>query len=293
MLPDRSKRYAGVDGDIPRLVLAANWHLVLIALLVLALLSAIFPRKALVEKLYQQQVLDELTLSYVQNLYRANPNNADAALLLARSQQAVMSLDAMEAILWRLSTDGELRQRIEARQMLLNAYLKGLDDEPSRDQKIKLTARLIELMQYARQDDLPEDLAKTFATKAFELNLPQLGLVFFNKIHADQPELVLEKYGDLALAEGRYKAAAELYFLAQEKTVQTDDVRRLFMQGIKTLMAGSLFEQAMSEARARGAALDNDPVTLRFLSHTALAAGDTALAAECARKLVFQRGVVP
>lgn len=291
MLPARSKRYAGVDGDIPRLVLAANWHLMLIGVLVLALLVAIFPRKALVEKLYQQQVLDELTLSYVQNLYRANPNNADAALLLARSQQDVMTQADLESMLWRLSIEGEPRQRTEARQILLNVFLNGLEDAPSVDRKIQLTARLIELMQYARQDDLPEDLAKTFANKAFELNLPQLGLVFFNKVHADQPELVLEKYGDLALAEGRYNAAAELFFLAQDKTLTTGEVRRLFMKGIKTLMSGSLFDQAMSNARSRMGSLDNDPVTLRFLSRTALAAGDTALAAECARKLVFQRGV--
>ena len=291
MLPDRSKRYAGVDGDIARLVLANPWQLVLIALLVLALLTAIFPRKALVERLYAQKSLDELTLSYVQNLYRANPANADAALLLARSQQASMTLADMERILWPLVPDGEPRQRIEARSLLFHAYQNHLGKNPNPAEKTRLNGRLVELLLASRQEALPEELLHTFASKAFELNLPRVGMAFYQQLQIGEPGKVFEKYGDIALSEGQYAAAANYYFLARESASSVDESRRLFLAGVQTLMAASLFEQAMSQARERIGTLADDAPTLRFLSRAALAAGDAKLAADYARRLVFRNQI--
>jgi len=288
MLPDRSKRYAGDDGDIARLALTTHWQLALIALLVMALLVAIFPRRALVERLYQQKTLDELTLSYVQNLYRADPANADAALLLARSQQNSMSLSDLENLLWRLVTKGEIRQRAEARYLLLNAYQKQLSKPLGKPEKLRLNSRLVDLMLASQQDELSEEVARAFSAKAFELNLPKLGLAFYKQLHAGQPSKVFEKYGDMSLGEGQHAAAANYYFLARESVTSIEESRRLFMTGIKTLMAASLFDQAMSEARQRIGILADDAPTLRFLARAALAAGNTEQAAIYARKLVFR-----
>ena len=81
--------------------LASNWQLALVALLVLALLFLIFPRQTLVQKLYEQESLDELTQSYIQNLYRADRKNADIGILLTRAQQD--SLDIKTLAAWVLS----------------------------------------------------------------------------------------------------------------------------------------------------------------------------------------------
>jgi len=288
MLPDRSKRYAGVDGEIPRLALTTHWQLALIALLVLVLLTLIFPRRALVEKLYQQKTLDELTLSYIQNLYRAEPGNADVALLLARSRYDQLSVASLEALVLRLATQGEPRQRIEARTMLLETYNRALAARPDEKEQIKLTASLIELMQGAQRDDLPEYLARAFASKSFQLNLQQMGLIFFRKIHLNQPALELEHYGDQALSEGQYAAAASYFFLAQDNATGIDEIRRLFQKGVGTYMAASRFKDAMHSASQHVGELQYDLPTLRYLSHTARSAGDTKLAADYARRLVFQ-----
>jgi hypothetical protein len=58
--------------------------------------------------------------------------------------------------------------------------------------------------------------------------------------------------------------------------------------GVKTLMAASQYAQALEMANLNLGDLANDSQTLRFLSHTALAAGDPIVAAVYARKLVFQ-----
>lgn len=288
MLPDRSKRYAGVDGQIARLQLAANWQLLMVALLVMALLMAIFPRKALIEQLYQQHTLDDLTLSYVQNLYRTNPKNADAALLLARTQQGVMDISALESLVLDLTTAGDLRQRNEARALLLKAYRDRLGKNLDKLEASRLTARLVGLMQAAKIDDLPDSLARAFGDEAFTLNKPQIGVDFYRKLHIDQSVGALEGYGDMALGNGQHEAAAMYYFMAREQAVSIEESRRLFQRGVRALMAASLFKQAMAEARLRLGDLANDPQTLRFLSRTAMAAGDPAAAADYARRLVFR-----
>ena len=114
MLPDRSKRHAGVDGETPRLQLASNWQLMLVAVLMIGLLRVIFPQKALVEKLYDQERLDELTLSYIENLHRTEPSNVDLTILLGRVQRDTMDIDNLDHLLQPVIRAGNARQRDEA-----------------------------------------------------------------------------------------------------------------------------------------------------------------------------------
>ena len=287
MLPDRSKRYAGIDGAIPRLSLALNWQLALVALLVLALLAVIFPRKALVEKLYAQETLDDLTLSYIRNLYRADANNADAAILLTKSQQNVLDIESMEARLLPLIITGDSRQRTEARFMMSRAYDKALAANPDALELKRLREQLTDMLQKAAQEKIPESLARHFASSSFELSLPALGLEFLHQAHEVMTAVALEQYGTDALARRQYGLAAEYFLMARDLAVNLDDSRRLFQKGVGALMAASRFQQALVAANQHLGNLENDSVTLRYLARTALAAGDPAQAAGYARKLVF------
>lgn len=288
MLPSRSKRYVGIDGEIVRLELAANWQLTLVALLVLGLLTAIFPRKALIEQLYQQETLDDLTLSYVQNLYRTNPNNSDAALLLARTQAASLGIRQLESLLMGLTKAGDLRQRYEARALLVQAYLRQLDQATDTDEVKRMQTRVTGMLQAAQHDAMPDHLTQRFGDLAFKLNLPDLGLIFYKKLALAQSAEGVERFADLLLAKGQHAAAAHYYFLARERSDSLDESRRLFQLGIRTLMAAGLYRQAMQAAQAKLGDLAQDRPSLRFLASTALAAGDPAAAAAYARRLVFQ-----
>jgi hypothetical protein len=288
MLPDRSKRYAGVDGEIARLQLAANWQLVLVALMVLALLAAVFPRQALIEKLYQQQSLDDLTLSYVRNLYRTNPNNADAILLLAKTRPDLIDVPKLESVVSELLESKDGRQRNEARTILLKAYRSRLDKRIDKVEEARLTAQLTSLVQSAQQDDLPPYLLRSFAEEAFRLDQPEIGVTLFKRLNVDVTANELGHFGDLALGRGQHALAAKYYFMARDIANSLPDTRRFFQTGVKTLMAASQFAQALKMAKLNLGDLANDPQTLRFLSQTALAAGDPMDAAVYARKLVFQ-----
>lgn len=288
MLPDRSKRYAGIDGEIPRLELASGWRLLLIALLILALLVMIFPRKVLVEKLYEQETLDDLTVSYIQNLYRADPHNADIAILLAKFQPEILGIKTLESLILPLADSGDPRQRTEARMILANAYKKALAAGPDARERERLRSRLTDLMQEAGRDEIPERLARIFSTIAFELKMPGLVLDFLQRIEAGNTAKILEQHGQQALGQGEHGLAAEYFLLARNQTDDLDEARRLFKTGIGTLMAASRFRQAMESADQHLGNLENDPATLRYLARAALAAGDPAQAARYARKLVFQ-----
>ena len=287
MLPDRSKRYAVTDRENPRLVLTNPWQLALIAMLVLTLLVTIFPRKALVDTLYSQNDLDPLTLSYIQNLYRAETSNVDVALLLARSQSRVKNIQSLEPTLLRVTEQGTTRQSQEAYAILFESYNRELLFAMAEADKVRLTHSLSTLLQRASKVDLPVQTVRAFALRSFELGIPRTGMVLLDKLHILQPQRELEELGNQALARGRYENAASYFLLARDRAQSIDEARRLFQKGIKTYMAASLFELAMREAVQPLGELEADLPTLRFLSRTAIVAGDPMLAASFARKLVF------
>ena len=287
MLPDRSKRVVSLDEDILRLRLASNGQLFMVALMVTILLVVIFPRKALVEQLYDQETLDELTLSYIRNLYETDPRNTDLALLLARSQLAELSLTELEELLTPLASRGDDRQKLQARTMLINRFEKRLDAKIGAQERAHILASAKELLTNASKDNMSQQFAGRLADFAFDWGLPQLGLVFLAKGEGGRSIKVMERYAEAALANGNYAMSGEYYFLAHEEAKDLGEARRLFKLGIDTLMAGNLYASAVDSVKAHLGQLEQDPETLRWVIRMALAANDTSMAAEFGRKLVF------
>jgi polysaccharide biosynthesis protein PelB len=292
MLPDRSKRYAGIDQRPVRLVLATHWQLVLIAVIMIGLLRVIFPHKTLVEKLYHQDQLDELTLSYIENLYRAEPNNFDLTVLLAKARPGQSQSD-QEQLLQTVLSSGNVRQRGEARLLLLESLEKTLALDLSDAERAHWTNRLITLLEAARGDEVSPELANIFATTAFRFEYTDLGVYFLGKISPNYPVATLVTYAKEALGVGRYVLAAEYYLLARKHTSNRDYARTYYEKGIEALMASSRFQLAMQSAQRELGDLADDPPTLRFLAHAALAAGEPKQAALYAQRLVFVDAGVP
>ncbi|MBK7050191.1 MAG: hypothetical protein KBF98_05195 [Rhodoferax sp.] len=288
MLPERSKRYAGIDGEIPRLILASNWQLALVALLVLALLFLIFPRQTLVQKLYEQESLDELTQSYIQNLYRADRKNADIGILLTRAQQDSLDIKTLEDRLLASVDADDTRQRTNSRIMLARAYEKALTGNPGEPERQRLTAQLTAILEKVSVEPISASMSRFFAGAAFDLRLPHLGLVFLAQVGDEEPIKTLEQYGKKWLGQGDYEVAAQYFLMARDQTADPDEARRLFQRGIGSLMAASRFKQAMQASDTHLGNLSGDAATLRYLVRTAQAAGEPVRAADYAHRLVFQ-----
>jgi hypothetical protein len=289
MLPDRSKRHAGIDGEVERLQLASHWQLLLVALLMLGLFRVIFPDKALVAKLYDHQQLDALTMSYIENLRRTDPDNADLTILLGRVQRDQWDIVNLDHLWQPVIQTGNPRQRFEAQALLLAAYDRLLRTEMADTERQHQERAVTVLLEGANRDGIPPELAANCAAMAFKLEHIALGTAFLNRVAPTQTAVALANYGAQALAQGRYTLASEYYLLARQHTNTLDAARGYFRQGIATLMAASRFEQAMAAAERDIGDLADDPQTLRYLAQAALAAGYPARAARYAQWLVFQR----
>jgi hypothetical protein len=288
MLPDRSKRHAGIDGEVDRLQLASHWQLLLVALLMLGLFRVIFPDKALVAKLYDHQQLDPLTMSYIENLRRTDPGNADLTILLGRVQRDQLDIVNLDYLLQPVIQTGTPRQRFESQALLLAAYDRSLRTDLTDTERQSQQRAVTALLEEANRDGIPPALAADGAVMAFQLEHIALGTAFLNRIAPTQTAIALANYGAEALAKGRHALASAYYLLARQYANTPNAEREYFHQGIATLMAASRFEQAMEAAERNIGDLEDDPETLRYLSHAALAAGYPAHAARYAQALVFR-----
>lgn len=288
MLPDRSKRYASAEGEIPRLGLTNNWQLLLLTLLMLSLLYLIYPRNALVEQLYERDTLDELSLSYIRNLYRAGTRNADAAILLAKFETEKIEPRLLEQMLQPYTAAPQQRQRDLARMLLLLAYERMLAERPGRQEENRIRRQLVNLLQKALDDTLTLSLAQQLSALSFRLNLPRYAEQFLYRSGVGLSLKSLEHYGHEALARGEYESAAQYFLMARDRAESANEARRLFQLGIGAYMSGGLYPRAVRAAEQHLGTLENDLPTLRYLVTTCLAAGEPVQAARYARRLVFR-----
>jgi polysaccharide biosynthesis protein PelB len=287
MLPSRSKRFALANQEVPRLVLTTPWQLLLITGMVLSVLVTIFPRKQLLSTLYEQRTLDPLTRSYIQNLYRAETSNIDAALLLARTQEESEDISHLEDALLPATIQGTARQRQEAFTILFDAYQWQTLHAQTTVKQNTARAQLTTLLRRAGDQNLSNSTMETFVLAALELGLKATGMRMVATLNYPDPVNSLQALGARALANGQYTAAASCFFFAQRKAVSIPQQRQLFQRGIETYMAANLFDTALQAARQDIGNLEDDLPTLRFLARTALSAGAPSEAARYARQLVF------
>ena len=288
MLPARSKRYASVDGEIPREQLTSGWQLMLMVLVVLTLLYVVFPKKALVQRLYDLDMLDDLSLSYVQNMYRADTRNSDVALLLASHQAQEMDPQALEKMVWPHLRSADLRQREIARKMLLLAFQRQLADATSPAARARLRERVAELIRLAMDDRVNADLAHNYARLAYQLDLLDLGSQLLEKFSSSLTLAELEQLAYEAMGRQDYARASYYFMLARARSTDLASMRRYYQLGVNAYMAGSLYKEALETAERHLGRLRSDRVTLRYLIKLALAAGNPALASYYAKQLVFR-----
>ena len=316
MLPDRSKRFARTeDGALPRLKLTENWQLLMIALLMAGLFIVIFPRQTLIEELYAQPRLDGLTLSYIENLARTDKYNLDLRILIVRSHQDRLNVHETEEQLSPVLQTGRPQQRQAAELLLLESYMQALQAaQSSTTAAVSLYRhKLLQLLANAQQETWSQAEQEKLAAAAFLAEEPKLGLSLLQAAwqagsesvvgqdlehaaeHAALPDQRLReelvRQGKEALARGRHALAANYFLLARTMADQPATARTLLQQGIDSLMAANLYAQAMQAAHQSLGDLADDPVTLRYLTRIALAAGEPQQAAIYARRLVFQAPV--
>lgn len=185
----------------------------------------------------------------------------------------------------RIRILGDARSREAARPLWLETLLRT--PGPRLRAETALQAQVQELLTAYDPDGLALSDRMTLASLALHAGRDTDAERMLAGVADEALRSALPGAARKALAQGHYDTAARLYLLARERATTLAEARELFRQGIAALMAGELHAAAMQAAERHLGNLGNDVATLRFLTRTALAAGDPRRAAEYARRLVF------
>lgn len=253
-------------------------------------LALIFPKRTLVEQISLQQRGDMLTISYLVNLLRTDPHNLDLQYQLARQKMLVGELDEAREVAasLRQAKSEDIRRRaglLEMNILAQEARAPGTDPRKREAARAALRTMVARMAQQGWDERTLQELA----TQAAHLQDPDLAAQLYRRLSTDGRGISHQWFAEaakLALADGNYGLAAELYFTAQNRAPSRTLQRDYFIAGLKTLQSGNLLDQAMEAADQHVDGLADDPETLFFLTNLARAANDMPRAESYVKRLL-------
>lgn len=278
MLLPRSRLAAAAP---KRARLMPPWLIALLGLMLLVALVAIYPFKALVERITTARKSDPLTIAYVRNLLRADPGNQEL-------QRA-----------WKLLTappptpDGPASRSPEGIRL---AWQRLLDREaalrlmaPGSPLQLTLAAEVRQDLHRLADEPLEHALLIELFRKAQAYDEEALAQQLFLRVESERPDLGAHWFGEAAaqvLGDGDYRVAAKLYGVARARSANLEDERRYFTRQIGALRGGELMVPAVEAAESQLGSLAKDKETLLFLVELFRAANRPDLAEKYTRMLL-------
>jgi len=289
MLLQRSKLAAGT---VERPRLASPWSIALLATMLLVVLAAIYPHQALVRRVIEAPT-NELTEAYLFNLLRTDAENPRLRLVLARNQLQAGLYDRVRETLAPVLGVRDAHTRQEATWLLWQSeetrYRRLPADSPERPEVLRsLRNQLTEIAGQEWDDSFLSGIAR----KALALGDTRLGLSILTRLANRDEGQGAHWYAEAAregLAGGDYRAAAEFYLIAGERSATFAEQRSNFLLAMRTMQSGNRVPEALEMAErqlAQNAALADDGEILELLVRFARAARRPDLADKYARRLL-------
>ena len=271
--------------------LAPNWLIGLFAGMALLVLLLLYPRLDL-ERRLSHTPDTALSVAYLDNLLRSDPNNPQLRLLLAQRQVLLGdSAKAMETLKPALeSPSPEIQQNAqwviwEIAELEFSRIPKNDASRPSRLQALKQQLQRMAGLKW-EAERISQLAASAFKYDFFALG-HQLYKQFSQVIGDPQQAIqVYDKAASKALASGNYRNSSELYMLARHSANDPLLARRYFHIAIKTLQSGNQPGTALELAERELGDLANDQETLILITNLARAAGRPDRADYYARQLL-------
>ena len=281
MLPRKSKLSAP---DAERPVLASYWLTALLAGLVGGALWLMYPRQDLERRLLSSSSDSSLSLAYLKNLLRSDPNNPRLQQLLAQRVAEDEARKQREADLanrqpspwtrWRDAMDGYHALPLEA-------------TEQRRALRADLVVQLHELMT----QEVPTEVLPALAEDAFHLGEPLLGIQMYRRMgdeaSAEGSAVALyERAAREALGVSAHQEAADLFLKARHASTRPDQAKAFYLRAIAAMQASGKPALALALAQREVGELEADPEVLRMLVELARAAGKPAIAEQYMKRLL-------
>ncbi len=273
--------------DRPRLM--SVWALTGFAVLVTIPLTIAFMKEDLLLQAERERLGDSLSVSYLTNLLRTEPENLELRVWLAENKIYLGELADIPALIEPVirSTDPNWQTKglLAMYKYVTKQYALSTRDPSARAALMK--RRHVLFTQLAARP-LPAQVVVYLAGQASKLHEHDIGVRLYKRI-TESSNISAAWCADTAkkeLGDGDYQLAAFLYFTARHKDHALQKQREYFIAGIRTLMANSMYQQAMQAADQHLGNLADDADTLSFLVQVARAANDQGRAAGYVRRLL-------
>ena len=275
-----------------RPLLAPLWLIALLAAIVSLALFLLYPRTALERRLASTPDT-ALSVSYLINLLRSDPDNLNLRLLLARSQAQLGRVTEARATLQPAldAADTETRRQAHWALWKMNErdYHRSLASNSSAQGPLQ--AELLKQIEILAELPLLIEQQIELGSKAYLFQQPALGARLFKAAaqrvdNADEAVKLYQRAAVKSLANGDYPGSAELYLLARASSTDPYQARQYFHSALRTLQSGNLMQQVIEIGEREIGPLADDQETLLLLTQMARAAGRPDIAERYVRRLL-------
>ena len=286
----RRSRLAAKHAERP--YLAPIWLIALLAAIIVFVLVVLYPRRDL-ERRISDTPDTALSVAYLDNLLRSDPNNPQLRLLLARHQVSIGEVAKARQTLQPAleATDSELRR--DARWVLWEISEADYKALPASDQKRRVQFReeLRRSLHELAKEEWPFEQKLLLGNKAYEYGEHNLGSALYRAAAQSMPNAasaatLFDASARTALASGDYRGSAELNLLARRSSSEPQAARAYFIAAIRALQAGNQPLAALEMAEREIDGLEDDPEILYLMVNLARAAGRPDVADRYVRKLL-------
>ncbi|HEX2824786.1 MAG TPA: tetratricopeptide repeat protein [Burkholderiales bacterium] len=277
----------------PRQRLTSPWTLLGILVAVSVTLVLIFPgyRGSLVQQgPVTKERPEDVSLTYLAKLAKEQPGNPELRFQYAQKEQEVGKTKAARAALEPLynHADPAVRQRARLQdfklQMQEMTALPPNSAERKREME-RLRQELVGMSQY----EWPTTGLLELATLANQLGARKLRSDIYLRIARSdekQERKWVDEAGAAALADGEYRTASDIFFIAMNRAQTREDRKHYFMKGVAALQAGNMPREALNAAERNAGDLLRDDDMLRYMIRLAQASNEPQRAQQYVRRLM-------
>ncbi len=273
---------------VERPKVAPIWLILLLAGLVGSALWVLYPRDDLEQRLQATHGNVELTESYLRNLLRSEPDNAQLQALLQRiekekSQQQLAVQTTPPTALQQAQQDAWKDWEASYLQFQQTAA-----KTPQREAQRLDAVRKQQLLPLGALDEAQLLYTGQAALAMQDADLARRSFdILLQRASANDAPQVLEIAAKAALGNGLYDVASRWYLEASQAGTNTEAQKKIYLQGaVAVLQSGNHTAQALALAEKELAAYTADPAVLRQLIDIARAAGRPEVAQRYAKMLL-------
>lgn len=243
-----------------------------------------YPRQDLERRLLASSSDSSLSLAYLKNLLRSDPNNPMLQQLLA---QRVAEDEA------RKQKEAELANRQPSPWTRWRDAMDSYHALPiaATEQRSTLRADLIVRLRELVTDEVPAEVLPALAEDAFHLGEPLLGIQMYRRMgdearSKDSAVALYERAAREALGVSAHQEAASLFLKACRSSSRSDQAKAFYLSAIAAMQASGKPAEALALAQREAGDLETDPEVLRVLVELARAAGKPSIAEQYMKRLL-------